>query len=454
MTTIANRELIESAWATQRVALLDDHDIGVDRGPRLASGCLLQGGLQSRLINTSPGGAFGDSASLQALLGHDYGIGGTPTPDHITHGTTKGKVTLLEPPDSYRAGGLVWTWQYTQGGVSSGPPVLSTIVSRNGQELNLNPPPAENADVILWMGDGRRAVSCREGMSSLGLYRGAPVSWIGRTVLISDGPTIANEPRGELRTIVSVNGNNNYADIDRPLRLNNYNWATLAVCPVSVVRDVTIRDLTLGAGPGGFSFFGKYLYNCRFESVHFEGVCEICESAGVTFAGCTFASGLKLNCSHDVLVSGCALRRVSLEEGCLDVVIDGGGLDGLSNLPGVTCDPSAGCERITLRNFAIRNCYDMPFNLEGRECRVEHVTVAAGPGPGNCYLMGDDVKMIGVTSDRILAFKNGSRQFAQSLRAPAVYLGWIENGDNSSGVAKDIQPAPMPGRAKWSVYAA
>lgn len=464
MTTTANRELIETALATgQRVATLGTGDTAVDRGPRLASGCLLQGGLQSRLINTSPGGKFGDTASLQSLQGHDFAIGGSPVPDKIVHGATKGAVILtpsddtnvpLPDPAHYPVGSLCWTWHYTQTGVTLGPPVLHAVKKQSGVGLLLDPAPALSADVILWMGDGRKVhwpISGYEGRTILDFYGLSDLSWIGRTLLVSDGPTIANEPRGELRTVTGVTGN--AVSLDRPLRLNNYRAASLAVCPVNVVRDCTIRDLTLGAGPGGFSFFGKYLYNCRFENVHFEGVCEVCESAGVTFAGCTFASGLKLNCSHDVGVYDSALRRLSFEECCHDVLIDGGSTDGLGQLPGITCDPFAGCERITIRNHTIRNVYDMPFNLEGRECRVEHVTIAAGPGPGNCYLMGDDVKMIGVASDRILAFKNGSRQFAQALRTPSLNLGWIENGDNSSGVAKDVQNVTQRGAAKWSVYA-
>src|SRR5207244_3886316 len=118
------------------------------------------------------------------------------------------------------------------------------IVRRSGpRTFELDRPIDARCNTMKWI-DGAALLAAKEGDRVLPLARDAdPVLFsLGSTVYVTDGPTAANEARGEFRTLMAIDPITKTVMLDRPLRMS---YKDPALARMKPVRDVTLRNLTI-----------------------------------------------------------------------------------------------------------------------------------------------------------------------------------------------------------------
>jgi hypothetical protein len=273
---------------------------------------------------------------------------------------------------------------------------------------------------------------------------------IGMTVQVTDGPTLANEARGEFRTIIAREFDPPRVRFDRPLRTTFASSA--AMVRVKPVRDITLRNLNIDRprNPKALAAVFKYCTGWRLEQVRCNSYLNVTGSAQFQFKDCESAEQFDLNTCHDVDINGGHYRGFYMEEGCFDVAVSNCRI-GPSAMNGVCT--VVGCERLRLSRVHIKGSTDMPIAIGGRECVVEDVAVEGTKNPANaCYLQGERLRATDLKSDILVIFRDGLEQTVKGVQAPRVMLGDNTDDSPSGGVASDIRSAWIRVKSKaWTV---
>jgi hypothetical protein len=245
--------------------------------------------------------------------------------------------------------------------------------------------------------------------------------------------------------------------LDRPLRRG---FRQAALVRIKAVADVTLCDLTLARPMNGQAEAGlfKFCRGLRLERVRVEGALSLASCWDGVLTDAAVPDGLALNNCHDVWVRGGRYGSVWGEEGVHDLTLEG---------PRVVCPAAAGpdrngigqgieggCERWTLRGVRVEGFPNSPIGLIGRENVVTDVTVAGSrtvAQPGNCYLQGDGLRVVGLRSDRPVVFVNGKGMSLAQVRSPWTNLGWVQGGP-ASGTALDCGEKVTVRNPEWKVW--
>lgn len=419
----------------------------IDTALRLASGVTIRGaGMDATsLTNIGEHLPWGDSATIQALQGHDFGVGYA---DAIVRADAAS--VWLDPAAlaHYPAGTLCWTWQWAPAGVALDAPSLHVVRAVADDHLVLSSAPRPGANAICWACDGWRIVRPLEKRRVIRArslrHRIRP----GQTVLVTDGMTIANEPRGELRRVVAVSGAR--ITLDRPIRRADYRADTAAVVAVNAIEAVTIAHMTIGAGPSGWAFYGKFLRDVTFIRCRFLGTVEINQSCNVRFIECR-GRHLKINCTHDLTAIIGEWEHVTFEEASHDCTIAECRIAMQPGQDGIRVDDRQACERLAIADCVFRGDGLRPIAIEGRECRIERCSIALPPSDAHVYLGGDDSLIWDTDSTRGVVLHSGQRQSAQFIEAPGIALGWADK-PTSSGTAVGLRSEAITDRdGTWRV---
>jgi hypothetical protein len=445
-TATANRQWIEGQLAGGAVVTLPAGVVHVDRGLRLPSGSTLigQGADRTRLVNSVTGAPFGDNCTLNLQ---------PPTPpvgyaDGWT-GLSADRRSCAISGDlaRYGAGATVYAWQWdgydNKPGGQSRQRLTVTATDPAAKRVTFDQPLGPTAGALKWVA-GPACDDLPEGATVARVRRGPAGVAVGDRVFVTDGPSLANEARGEWRAVVAVDAL--AVTLDRPLR-RAYTLPALAVGPP--LAGITVRDLTVALPANGQSqpLFAKFATGLRFDRVRFGGVAEFTSSADVLLTDCSATDALKLNGAHDVEVRGGRWQNVYAEEGAFDVTLDGLRV-GPCPVNGITT--TLGCERFSVRRCRIEGVRNVPLSSAGLGNVVQDVDVIRGGAP--CYLSGDGLRVSGLRADVEVMVQSGTGQSLAQVRAPLLSLGWPGAGMGpSGGAAVDCAPVRVLG-GKWNVW--
>jgi len=376
--------------------------------------------------------------------------------DQIVAAPNAARVVLKDPVvgANYYPGIVVYAFCW-DGYLKPGVGQLDTrrrVVRRIGRsELELDGPIDPRCTVLKWLDAAPiRGPAENDQVALLEDERDLDGLTVGATVFVTDGPRLANEARGEFRTIAAIDRSGKKIQFDRPLR-TSYS-AAAALVRVKAVRNVTLRNLTIGAprAPKAVGSCFKYCTGWRLENVRCNSFFGITGCAQFQYKNCESTEQFDLNTCHDVEIVGGHFRGLYLEEGCFDVAATGCSI-GPSQINGV-CD-LVGCERLRLTRVRITGSSKMPISLSGRECILDSVTVEETKNSMNsCYIQGDSVRTTNLTSDVPVIFRAGLNQVVSNVRAPAVFLGDIADNSPSGGIASNVASPKIVVKSKaWTV---
>jgi hypothetical protein len=400
----ANRVLLESKSGT---IVLPPGTIVFDQAPSLKSGVSLIGN-GTTLTQAYTGGGFPRNAVL-ATAG--TGIGHVDFIEHRGPARIWCGAAVNCPP-----GTLLYLWISTN---STPSPVRQrrTVIGRSGNLLMLDAPVDQRVNCLKWLADASPIADVLEGGSSVTVTRG---TWpIGSSVLVTSGPEIANEAKGELRRVVAIAGQ--AVTLDRPLR-RSYTLAALA--RVQLVEGVTLRDLTieLPVNKQSESLYASLCRGWRLER------CTIRRTAigncnEFTFSDCDLGWVQSAASSHDLTFRNCRIQSISLEEGCHDSVIESCRIGPVSaNMNCVSL--RAQTERITVRDSALLGggwpSSQILMDGPGRECVFSGLRMS---GRTPCWLKGDRIRLSGVFSDGDISITGADASRAQVWAANGRW-GW------------------------------
>jgi hypothetical protein len=451
-----NRLILENMLsdAAGKVIKLPAGTIHLDRALRLTpehSGVTIEGSAPAtHLRNSHDTTYFWTSPSIVAV-GAGFGYA-----DLLEEKPNGSQVTLQDADalKNYEVGKLVYAFHwdgYTEKGVGQ----LATrrlVVRRSGfRSIDLDEPIDARCNRLKWL-DAVRIRGPAEGDRSATLEDRNDLNAlpIGTTVQVTDGPTLANEARGEFRTIIARESDPPRVTFDRPLRTTFA--AGAALVRVKSVRDVKLRDLTIDVprNPKSVAAVFKYCTGWQLERMHFNSYLNVAGSAQFQLKNCECDEQFDLNTCHDFAIQGGHYRGFYMEEGCFDVALSDCRI-GPSAVNGVCT--VVGCERLRLSRVQIKGSTEMPITIGGRECVVEAVTVEGTKNPANaCYLQGERLRATDLKSDILVNFRGGLQQTVKGIHAPRVMLGDDTDDSPSGGVASDIQSPWIRVKSKaWTV---
>jgi hypothetical protein len=463
----ANRLLIENRLTASdgRPVQLPAGVIHLDRALALGpkhSGRTLQGaGPQTVLRNSHYEATYPLNSTLCLVswegLGYADGLAGPARPGVLTlaGGAAAG---------NFRAGSVCYAWQW-DGYVKPGGQLRSRLVvtaadPKTGEVRYAGDTPDPRALHAKWM-DSRPLTDVREGSPSVTLENAADAKLyaVGRWVFVTDGPSIANEARGEYRRVTGVDGAS--VRLDRPLRQS---YAAAALVRVRPVEDVTLRDLTLAQPVNGSA---QALASARTVGLRLERVrvglpgertteVAIGACAYTTLRDCEFHASLALNTAHDLTAAGGRYLGFTGEEQCQDVTIRDC-LIAPAGRPVHGVKFHLDSERVSVLDCRIEGAGAAhpaggavsPLDLRGRECRVHNCRVVNSvvvPGFSASYLGGDGLRVEGLDSDLAVNVTSGRGVRLNGSQAGGWFLA-----PGTSGRMDACGPAPDPPPAGWRV---
>lgn len=387
----SNREFIESKSG---FITLPPGRIEFDQAPALKSGTTLQGVPGSTVLGQRyKTDQFPLNASVTAA-----GSGQSHV-DHFSHAGPR-KITTAAPCP---VGSLVYLWRSTETNVPSPVRERRTIIARSGNELTLDGAVDARANVLKWFSDANPIADVLEGTSVVNVLRG-PIPAVGSTVLVTAGPSIANESTGELRIVSGVS--QSAVTLDRPLR-RSYRDAALA--RVTLVENVRLVDLVIELPVNAQSecLQASLCRNWRLDRCRIaKFACGNC--ADWRFTDCDIGTAYVAGSSHDMQFQGCRIGRAIFEEGTHDCTI--------SDCRIGPCDKNQNCvsvltqsERITVRNSSLLGggwpSSQIYFGTPGRECIFDGL-IMSGKRP--CWLSGPGMRLTAILSDGELSVPAGT----------------------------------------------
>lgn len=451
-----NRILLENMLdrSAGKVIRLPAGVIHVDRAVTLKpehSGVTIQGeGPQTVLVNSHDIATFWTNPSLVALgtgLGYADDVDGAPDGVHVT-------LEDAAVHRDYEPGTLVYAWVW-DGHTKPEIGQLTTrrrVVRRIGlRDLELDGPVDSRCDKLKWL-DAAPIHGPKEGEKSVVLEDAADLHGFGvnQTILITDGPTMANEARGEFRTITDIDRSPPRVHVDRPFRCSYA--APAALVRIRVVKDVTLKDFTIGKPPHpkavAASF--KFCTGWRLENVRSQWYLAIGGASQFMITNCDIEDQTDLNTCHDIQMLSSRLRGLYLEEGCFDIGATNCkiGPSGTNGVYGVFH-----CERMRLTRVQITESTVMPIVLGGRQNTVEAVVVEKTRDARNlCYIDGEGTTTSDLSSDVGVVFRAGLRQVVADVQAPAVTFGDPVDDSPSGGTARNIRTPKLTVKSKaWTI---
>lgn len=402
----ANRVLLESKSG---VVVLPPGKIVFDQMPRLKSGTTLIG-QSTTLTQSYAGGGFPNNCCLGAA---GSGMGHVDFIEHRGRAQVWCGAAVNCPP-----GTLIYLWASTN---STPSPVREqrTVLARSGNLLRLDGPVDPRANVLKWFTSAAPIADVQEGSASVTVTRG---QWqAGQSVLVTSGPEIANEAKGELRRIVTVAGQT--VTLDRPLR-RGYTLAALA--RVTPVENVTLRDLTieLPVNKQSESLYASLCRNWRIDHCRI-GRCALGNGDSIYFSDCDIGWVQVAASSHDITFRDCRIQFIGFEEGTHDCEITGCRIGPVTaNMNCVSI--RAQCERITVRDSSLLGgnaftCSQILMDTPARECVFSGLRMS---GRSPCWLKGDFCRLTGILSDGDISLTGSNPTRSQVKCANWSVWGW------------------------------
>lgn len=370
-TAKRNRELVES---TNGARQLPAGEIVFDRMPALRSGVTLAG--PATLRQQHEGGNF----PLNCVLGAPNTSIGHVHP--FTHGRADHVTVSADVAAKCSPGTVVFTWK-NQGYVTGNNfNQRRTVIARSGNTLRLDAAIAPQTNVLKWLATAAPIADAPEGANTVTVSRDAQVFSVGAWVLVTSGPSIADEATGDLRRVTAVAGNT--VTLDRPLRRAYKDAALAKVTPTS---DVTLRDLTIELPVNRFaeSLYASLAVNWTIERCTIRRT-ALGNCAGITFSDCTLGWVQAAAASHDLAFRGGSIQSITFEEGCQDNVIERvilGPVQANQNCVSLR----AWSDRLLIRNCVFLGgawpCAQILCDTPSRESRFENLMMF---GPAPCWL--------------------------------------------------------------------
>lgn len=379
-----------------------------------------------------------DFWTIPAIVAEGGGMGYA---DLFTADADRRRVTLSETADlrAYVPGRLVYSFRW-DGYAKPNPGMHVTrhrVVRQIGfRRVELDTPVDPLADKLKWL-DAAAIRGPKEGDSTVAIEDARELTMFtaGNTVLVTDGATMANEARGELRVVTAVEQSPPAVRLDRPLRWSYA--APSALVRIGAITNVTFRNLTIGAPNHdlGMACNFKNCTNFRFENVRCDFVFNFISCSRFSFKDCVSVESLNLNSCQDFLINGGKYRAFYFEEGCGDIdatdcVIGPAYQNGVMTV--------VDCERLRLARCRIFGSAIMPINVVGRENVFDSITIENTKQPDvSSYITGDRTRVNGLKSDTGVVFLNGIEQVVRNVEAPGIWLGWSDKS-RSGGVASGL----------------
>jgi hypothetical protein len=310
-----------------------------------------------------------------------------------------------------------------------------TVTAKAGSYLTLDGPVDKRVTAGKRFANAVIIPDPKQGQSGIQLSSPADAARFapGDYVLLTEGATVANEGRDEWHRVVSVQ--DSAVQLETAVQ-RGYTQAVLA--KAQPIVDCSFKDLTIDVPPDPVnqdSGFFKYCYNLRFEKITVKGRFDFGNCAHLTFVNCKF-DDVALNSSHNVTFVNCSFASLYLEECCFDVLATGCTFG--PGLPpphpiGSPLFSRVGCERMTFRVSTVYKASLMPVSIQGNDVVFDDLTISESAANQVAYFDGDRKQVLRVRSDCPIALK-GKATLAQSIIAPATYLGWTDD-TKSQGVA-------------------
>jgi hypothetical protein len=353
---------------------------------------------------------------------------------------------------NYGAGTLVFAFHWNGYMEPAGKQWVTrrSVVRPTGlKEIELDEPIGEQCDRLKWV-NGVPIAPPSEGDSVVKLEDSNDLERyaVGMPVMVTDGPTLANEARGEFRTIEGIEHDPSTIRLDRPLRSS---YAAAALVRIKPVRNITLRNFAIKAPKDPLHYGGNFkcCMDWHIEGVSSQSTFGFCSSADIRMTNCGPFESFGANTTHNLTVIGSKCNALYFEEGCSDVEFVDCQI-GPSPTNGICT--IVGCERFRFQRVRIHGSSIMPIAVGGRENVFESVTVEQSKREECfCYIAGDRARVDGLTSDVGVVFKDGIDQSARQVKAPMVWFGW-DDGKRSSGTAREIHSPKIDVKSKeWKV---
>lgn len=263
----------------------------------------------------------------------------------------------------------------------------------------------------------------------------------GDHVLITEGPSVANEQGNEWHRVAAVN-----LQSIQLVSQTRRAYRSAAIAKMQPSAGVTLRNLTLDVpvNSATSTAFLKYAVGWRLENVTVNGVLGLAGCANCILVNCTI-SEVGLNSCHGITLINCTIGRLALEEACFDVVASGCTF-GPSPVP-LQC--SVGCEKLAFRSCKVTGGSNMPVSIGGPDMLFDDFVIEATPRPLNAYFSGDRLRVSRLKSDCSVVIYGGNGIVVHGVTAPTSYLGWTD-GSKSAGNASDVAN-PMIKQGAWRV---
>lgn len=374
MTTKLEREKFDAASG---VLALEPRAYAFDQVATLSSGVTIEGN-GARIKNTGQGGYYPLNCTLR---GEGSGFGHVHGFTHAGRGYISTDAAAQCPP-----GTLIYCW-VNNGYLGNGSfTARRTVVERSANFLRLNEPIEERLNVLKWFTDASPIDDVSEGSRSAN--PSGPRLWTaGETVLVGNGPSIANEANGEYRTISSRSGS--FLTFGVALR-RSYKLASIA--KVKLTENVTIKDLTIEL-PVNVQSESLYLTKCRnwlFVNCRIPKI-AMGNCSHIAFINCDIGWVQAAASCHDLIFQGSAIDSITFEEGCHDNLVMGARLGPVG--PNMNCvSMRASSERLTLQDSHLLGgaspSSQILFDGPSRDCVFDGLTLT---GKTPCWIRGNNM---------------------------------------------------------------
>lgn len=251
----------------------------------------------------------------------------------------------------------------------------------------------------------------------------------GDFVLLTEGPSVANEGRDEWRRVVQVVGSTIYLDLPAS---RNYTLAILAKARPTL--HVKLDSVTMNAPALGVleSFAVKYglgwqVYNCTLN-----GNSGMAGCSSWTVKGCTI-NAMQINSCENMSYINSTFGSAGMEECCTT-----------NRFMGCTFGPSAvplSCntlvERAEIRGCTITGATSQPIGLTCNDLIVDGLdVVSTGGGASGCFFIGDRMTLMNIRADCDIFIQQGEGIYCRNIYTTGrIFLGDSRIPGRTSGTA-------------------
>ncbi len=296
---------------------------------------------------------------------------------------------------------------------------LRQVVAKGGATLSVGNGPPLDPRITAAKFFTRASPVGVVGQGQTVIYQNSGSLQAGDWVLLTDGPSVANEGRDEWHRIVAVTGRR--IQLAWPTQ-RAYRTAVLAAA--QPITGLTIKNVTFSQ-PTNWPYdtlFLKYCTSCLFDTVTIHGQSDFVGCAYLTFVNCTF-DNIGMNSCHNCTFINCTFRDVWQEECCFNNVFEG--CTFATNFSG-----NFAIERMTIRGGKLLAGSGNFLGLDTPNSLIENFTSDAG-----IFLSGDNWTVRNFTSTADFTAVAGNGFTLQAVKALTTTLG--RSGQQSSGTTID-----------------